>query len=66
MKLKAQCSECLRVYFGLRPRSWLRLHTRRHHALVCEGCGSGETSAVDEDGYHLCRECGQALIESEQ
>lgn len=57
---KANCHDCRVRYFGLFPSRWLAKHMRTQH-LQCEGCGAPETSCVDADGYHLCRDCGDTL-----
>ena len=32
-------------------------------ALACDGCGATPTSTHDADGNHLCRDCGESLVE---
>lgn len=32
---------------------------RESTPLQCDGCGLARTSAVDADGYHLCRACAK-------
>lgn len=31
---------------------------------TCEGCTSAATTTIDADGHHLCRRCGQSLVEA--